>query len=225
MIPKIIFMCDKTLKYIQKYSLNWKRLNPHYEIRLCNDNMCEYFLLKKFSRIHRDVFKYIPDGPIKADFWRVCILYVYGGIYVDADNEPLVSIDSFLEKNIDFITCSTYWHDKPHIKFNPNFIATIPGHPFLKKCIQKYIMLYNNRNINPYGYWKWSIMTILSEVIDIENYNKKEGIYLCNNNQQIQIIQEIQGETHHDDHNIYNQIRIFNNRYQNWDSGTHSFKS
>jgi hypothetical protein len=33
------------------------------------------FLEKEFSSLHKEIFKYITDGPIKADFWRLCVLY------------------------------------------------------------------------------------------------------------------------------------------------------
>ena len=36
----------------------------------------------------------------KADLWRLCKLYVYGGIYADIDLVPYLSIDSIMnEKN------------------------------------------------------------------------------------------------------------------------------
>jgi hypothetical protein len=39
----------------------------------------------------------------------------------------------------------------------------------------------------------------------------------------IQIIKECAGVTHYDAHNIYNNMRVFNNRYADWDYNTHSF--
>lgn len=40
MIPKVIYMCHKTLEHIKIYSRNWKKLNPEYEIKLYDDTMC-----------------------------------------------------------------------------------------------------------------------------------------------------------------------------------------
>ena len=96
MIPKVIYMCDKELSFIEKYSENWKNLNPDYEIKLYNDKMCEDFLREEFSELHSDIFKYIKDGPIKADFWRVCVLYKDGGVYSDIDIEPLIPLSKFI---------------------------------------------------------------------------------------------------------------------------------
>ena len=164
-IPKVIYMCDKTLIHIQIYSQNWKRLNPEYEIKLYDDKLCEEFLLNKFSQLHCDIFKFIPDGPIKADFWRICILYKYGGIYIDADNEPLVPINSYLE-DVDFVTCSSFW-DEMNFNFNPNFIAAKKNDKILLSCINDYIKYYNN-HLN-YTYWGWSIMKVFTDNIQLEN--------------------------------------------------------
>lgn len=218
MIPKIIYMCDKTLHHIHKYSVNWKKLNPQYEIRLSNDSMCEHFLLKQYSETHRNLFRYIPDGPIKADFWRVCILYKYGGVYIDADNEPLKPFSLFIEPAVDFVTCSTYWNT--YIQYNPNLIMAKAGDTILKKCIDMYIDLYTNKT--PYAYWEWSIMKILTMCLIIPNYHKLDGIYYLDG-KKIQIIKECPGLSHKDAHNTYKGVRVFNNRYANWDHVHHCF--
>ena len=88
MIPKIIYMCHKVLDKIEIYSKNWKNLNPEYEIKLYDDELCKKFLLDEYSQLHLDIFNFLKDGPIKADFWRICILNKYGGLYIDADIEP-----------------------------------------------------------------------------------------------------------------------------------------
>lgn len=45
-----------------------------------------------------NLYNQIKVGAIKADFWRVCILYKYGGVYSDIDIKPVSSI---LNKNKD----------------------------------------------------------------------------------------------------------------------------
>ena len=39
----------------------------------------------------------------------------------------------------------------------------------------------------------------------------------------IQIIKEHIGNNHYDSHNTYKGVRIFNNRYKNWDGNLHKF--
>ncbi len=219
--PKVIYFCNKTLDKMQIYADNWKKLNPEYEIKLYDNSMCEEFIFNNFGELHRDVFNFIKDGPIKADFWRLCILYKNGGVYSDIDNEPLVSISSFLKDNIDFLTCSSYW-DAMQYTFNPNFIIANKGEEILKNCIDWYIYKYINKHT--YSYWGWSIMTAFKDTLHLgNNYKKEDGIYSLNE-KKIQILKECPGKHHYDAHNLYEGIRIFNNRYSEWNADTHSFR-
>lgn len=220
-IPKVIYMCDKNLNHIKIFSKNWTRLNPNYDIQLYDNPACEEFLLKEFSTLHKEIFNFIKDGPIKADFWRVCILYKYGGIYCDGDNEPIVPIDDFVEEGIDFLTCSSYF-SVMNFNFNPNFIMAKKGDSILNKCINMYINWY--REQKPYSYWDWSIMKVFTDIIKLPNYSNQDGIYYLDN-KKIQILKECPGQNHHDAHNIYKGIRVFNNRYKEYDADKHGFQS
>lgn len=179
--------------------------------------MIKTFLLKEYSESHLNLFNYIKDGPIKADFFRICILYKYGGIYSDIDNIPLVPLSDFIENEIDFATCSSYWI----FNFNPNFIISTKNNIILKKSIDWYFNKYDN-NIS-YNYWDWSIVNAFTKNLFLQNYNKEYGLYYLDN-MKIQIIKEVPGNHHYDAHNIYNEIRVFNNRNELWDSNTHTFK-
>ena len=96
MIPKDIYMCYKDLQTIQKYSKNWKKLNPDWKIKLYDDKRCRKFLLEKCGPLYLDIFDYVIDGPIKADFWRLCILNKFGGLYIDADIEPIKPLNTYI---------------------------------------------------------------------------------------------------------------------------------
>ena len=204
---------------MKKYADNWKMLNPEYDIMIYDNEMCEQFLLDTYGETHRAIFNFLQDGPIKADFWRICILYKYGGIYSDIDNQPLIPIRDFLEPNIDFATCSSYW-DKMNMNFNPNFIVSAKNNIVLEQCIEWYLKHFTNKK--PYDYWEWSIMRAFTDILILDNYNKTDGIYSLNG-MRIQIIKECPGKNHYDAHNTYKGVRIFNNRYSDWDYNTHSF--
>ena len=210
--PKVIYFCNKIITERDIESANnWKKLNPDYEIKLYDDEMIKTYLLNEYSELHRSIFEYLKDGPIKADFWRICILFKKGGIYSDIDNFPLVKLDYFIEKNVDFVTCSSYWH----YNYNPNFIVCCKNNIILKKCIDWYINKYKNGV--RYKYWRWSIMGAFTEVLKIDNYTKESGIYTYQN-MKIQIIKECSGKNHNDAHNIYKNKRVFNNRQPDWDA-------
>ena len=207
-IPKVIYMCHKNINDIKKYSENWKRLNPEYEIKLYDNELSEKFLLEEFSQLHCDIFKFIPDGPIKADFWRICIIYKYGGIYADADINPIVPLKDYIEKDVDFVTCisGNFKDDIEVFKFNPHFIISRPNDNILGDCINKYIEFYNNKV--EYSYWVWSICNLFN----IKNVNeKKSGIHYEGNKKYQFLI-----ETPDLEKCEYNGIIVFNNRYDEY---------
>ena len=93
-VPKDIYICYKTKDLPPYVALNWEKLNPGYKVQIYDDKDCEEFLLHEYGQTHAKLFKSIPDGPIRADFWRICMIYARGGVYTDADVEPLVPIGS-----------------------------------------------------------------------------------------------------------------------------------
>jgi len=239
-IPKIIYICHKNVKCLSMTYAFWKQLNPDYEIRLFNDAMCEQFLLNQFSELHRSIFKFIPDGPIKSDFWRLCILYKYGGIYVDADIHPLVPLDKYLTRSCDFVTCVTKYNGS----FNPHFIAARKNDDVLKKCIDEYIQFYTHHK-QSYAYWDWSIVHMFNKFLTNvkSHYNKiPQSQVFSLEQKKYQLFFEITNHDKSNDNNTINNImsqshglhdyyctflnrRIFNTRYINYDPIEHKFKN
>lgn len=212
-------MCNRTISPKDvTFSNNWTRLNPDYETKLYDNEMCRTFLLNEYGELHANIFDFLVDGPIKADFWRICILYKYGGVYCDMDNVPLVSFCEFIEEDVDFVTCSSY----SDFDFNPNLIMSTKECSFLKDCMEWYIRKYNKQD--KYDYWDWSVMSSFTHSIHIDNYHKNDGIYYSNN-MKIQIIKEVPGNHYYDAHNLYNNRRVFNNRHEGWNPNTHSYKN
>ena len=240
-IPKIIYICHKNLKCLNMTYKFWKRLNPTYQIRLFNDAMCEQFLLDQFSELHRSIFKFIPDGPIKSDFWRICILYRCGGIYVDADIHPLVPLNNYLLRSSDFVTCIT----KSNGNFNPHFIAARKNDPILKECIEEYIQFYKKQS---YAYWDWSIVHVFNKFLSNvkTHYNKmsQSQVFTLNEkryqlffettnhdtvdgNKRVidNIMAKLKPHGLHDYYCTFLNRRIFNTRYINYDPDEHKFKN
>ena len=91
MIPKNIFQTHKSRQYIESTPilanavLSWKR-NKHFKHYFSNDYQCDEFIRIFFPEI-KDVYDRLPMKVMKADLWRYCIIYKYGGIYADADTE------------------------------------------------------------------------------------------------------------------------------------------
>jgi len=219
-IPKVIYLSYKT-KNIPDYIIpNLKKLYPMYEIKLYDNNDCIKFLNDEYGQEYVDIFNHIKDGPIKADFWRVCILYKYGGIYADIDIEHFVSVETILEPDTTFMTCIS--HNVNQI--TPQIIVSISNHKALKMCIDKYLELYRNKK--DYSYWGWSICDIITNVFN-ELHGKHitiDGVYFDNENNKYQMIKEVYPTESVKDHYAkYKDIKILNNRYANYDPEKHKF--
>lgn len=208
--PKIIYICNKKItNKIKNISQDWINLNPEYEIKIYDDQMCEKFLLEEMSELHCDIFKFIPYGPIKAHFWRCCILYKYGGVYADTNIKPLLPLSEVIEDDSQFVTCLSYYSG-----YNLHFIISEPEEPLLKYLIDTYIEYYNTK-IN-YNYWAWNITRILdiytysdeTTTLKYQEHNS-EGIYIINN-KKYQLLQGVLGDRQSNNHVKYNNKLLFN---------------
>jgi len=139
-IPKKIFQCYKTIDGVpNKVINNLKKNNPNWEYILYDDKMCIEFLDTHYGKKYSDKFKSIKKGAHKADLWRLCMLYMYGGAYIDVDYELLVPLDSIIE-NETFITPYTNTFLTRIVNANNiynAFIITKPKHPVIYDCIQR----------------------------------------------------------------------------------------
>jgi mannosyltransferase OCH1-like enzyme len=207
-IPKVIYMCHKKLDKIKIYSQKWKELNPEYEIKLYDDNLCQQFLLEEYSQLHLDIFNFIPDGPIKCDFWRLCIINKYGGLYVDADINPLVPLKQYIEEDDDFVTCISLFYTigETEWQLNPHLILSHKNNEILEKNIENFIDLYKN-NKEKYNYWDWSICKRLY----INGVREKKSHVLIENGKKYKFLYE---KTLNDCE--YNDIIVLHNHYDNY---------
>ena len=161
---KNIFICHNNIEPLKYAALIWKELNPEWNIWLFDNNLCREFLYKYYGDICVKVFDYIKFGPIKADFWRCCILYKFGGLYVDSDIEPILPLNRLITSEDYFISCVSHefahqsesFFMKPGLSFNPHFIYCYSGCGILRKSINMYIEMYLKKV--KLIYWPWSIV-------------------------------------------------------------------
>ena len=229
-IPKIIYMCCKDKSAIpDKVKNNWLDLNPDYNIELYDDKECYNYLVSEYGQDYGDFYNEIPFGPIKADLWRLCILYKNGGVYSDIDLQPLESIDTIIaDDSVTF--CSVLSTFKNNI-FQA-FIYTTKHNPILQKCIdymfEKRSLIQNTKNIGtPRGgfYWKISgthdMFKTLKELLNTNTI--KSQIYETGN-QKIKILDEYTpGKTTKDCKVRYNGQDLLKSRYDDYKMYEHSF--
>jgi mannosyltransferase OCH1-like enzyme len=60
-----------------------KKQNPEFEHFLYDDDDCRKFIKENFDKYVLNAYDSLIPGAYKADLWRLCILYIKGGIYMD----------------------------------------------------------------------------------------------------------------------------------------------
>jgi mannosyltransferase OCH1-like enzyme len=104
-IPKNIFQTHKSMEYIETKPeiLNavnsWKKYDGEFKYQFYNDSQAEQFIKDNFDDDTYTAYKKLPIPVMKADLWRYCIIYKYGGIYADTDTILKVDPNIFLKND------------------------------------------------------------------------------------------------------------------------------
>ena len=142
-IPKIIYQTWKT-KNLHENCLKIKndiqKLNPEYEMILYDDKEIDEFIKINFDEFIYNCYSQLNVGASKADFWRYCILYKNGGIYLDIDSNITKSLDHLIDENDQ---CIITREGNPGI-FNNWIMIFEKEHPVLAQTI--YNCCYNIMN-------------------------------------------------------------------------------
>ena len=144
-IPKNVFICWSTLdlptKMKEVLDKN-QQINPDFTFHLYDDNRCREFIQTFFEEDVVNAFDTLIPGAYKADLWRLCILFVYGGIYVDI---KYLCVNGFTFESVldnEYLTLdipSSHWTiDQMHGIYN-GFMVSKSKNPFLWKCIRKIV--------------------------------------------------------------------------------------
>lgn len=106
-IPKIIFQTMEshlTMHNIRSCIQQVKTLNPGYKHYYFNSYDARQFIRAHMPEVLEFYDALIP-GAYKADLWRYCVLYHYGGFYLDTRMFPYLSFDSVISKSTEFLSC------------------------------------------------------------------------------------------------------------------------
>ena len=106
MIPKNIFQTHKSIKYINsnrpiKYAIStWLKHTKEFNYYFYTDDMCDNFIKNNFDENVYRAYSILPMAVMKADLWRYCVIYKYGGIYADTDTICKVNPNIFLKDSL-----------------------------------------------------------------------------------------------------------------------------
>ena len=85
-IPLNVFQTWGTKDLPPKMKANledMKRQNPEFTYFLFDDDECREFIKINFEPEVLKAYDGLIPGAFKADLWRLCVLYIHGGIYMD----------------------------------------------------------------------------------------------------------------------------------------------
>ena len=127
----------------------WRELNPDYAVDFSLDVNCIKFLDTEFNRMLSRLFLHIPRGMYKADLWRLCKLYVNGGVYADIDLVPFRSLSEITASVPAPVPAPTFYSCVslvPEHIFQAFIIQTRARSPLLLGCLSSF--LYNKAYLN-----------------------------------------------------------------------------
>lgn len=135
MIPKVIYQTWKTKELplsIQTIRQQLQERNPQYTLVLFDDNDIDIWMKTNMSPDIVQAYSELNVGAAKADFWRYCILYTNGGVYLDIDSDIHTPLDLFIKED-DTAVLSRESNKGTFLQWLMIFTK---GHPILKTTIE-----------------------------------------------------------------------------------------
>lgn len=194
-IPKKILQTYKTFNSVPSYVVNnIKKLNQDWEYCFYDDNDCINFLNKEFGKSFVDKFNSFEKGAHKSDLFRICWLYINGGVYIDIDTELIIGLNDIV-KNVDSFTILQndtpttiqgtliYNFFKKHDTLINSFMIINKGNKYIKKCIEN-IMKLDQQDLKDYPIVLFVMQNTLKDNINYQLFERRPQ-YLTNKRMEI----------------------------------------
>lgn len=120
----------------EQYGDKWAHLHPDWEVITWRDR--EGLPKLQNQRTFDRAQEFAPKDwkRFEADLLRLELLWLFGGVYVDCDVEPLKPFDPLLDGNSAFIAFSPNRAGNKRV-LTQAVMAAAPGHRFLRHCIDE----------------------------------------------------------------------------------------
>ena len=145
MIPRKIHQTHKSLDFIlshsklNNYYKSWDVEN--YDHIFYDDIQADDFMKDNFNEIY-DLYHNLPLPIMKADLWRYCVIYHYGGIYADMDTKFKGNdLDSLFQMDKELILAKEFPHNNNYCQW---FFAAPAKSPILKYVIEAVVDIIKN---------------------------------------------------------------------------------
>lgn len=145
-IPKIIHQSytNTVNSHLFTTISTWKEMNINYDYMYWNDDDCYRFIKDNFDKSVLEAYNMLYAGAYKSDIFRLCVLYIYGGIWTDISSLCEVPLDKIINNENLIIVKDT---DDVQTRYGNIYQAFIITEP--KNNIILYILQFTvNRVIN-----------------------------------------------------------------------------
>ena len=145
-IPLNIFQTwhSKTLPPLMyAATVKLKNANPRFNYQLYDDNDCREFIKNNFEGKVLYAYDKLIPGAFKADLWRYCILFKYGGVYLDIKYVPMKGF-----KLINLLEKEHFCLDADNNGIYNAIMVCVPGNIILSNAINQIV---ENVKHNYYG--------------------------------------------------------------------------
>lgn len=146
-IPNVLhYTFSSTILPIEIYKIIENNKKRCFGCHFCfyNDNDCDAFIKKYFSSSVYKAFNSINPvyGAMKADFFRYCVLYIIGGIYIDIKSYIYTPVFHLINKDDICIldlprTELESWRSKTGATYEQWLLIFSPKHPYLLEMIKQ----------------------------------------------------------------------------------------
>ena len=164
-----------------------KAQNPAFGHHLYDDADCREFIKEHFKPDVLDAYDKLIPGAYKADLWRLCVLFINGGIYMDI---KLACINGF--KLIELTEAEHLVLDRlPPLSIYNALMVARPGNPLLYQAIRRIVSnvqnrFYGSNALEPTGPLMLGNLVLSmanSQIVNIDIKHYKNGGYLIYKNQ------------------------------------------
>lgn len=122
-----------------------KRLCPRYKFVFYDDEQCETFIKTHFEERIYNAYLALNKkfGAMKADFFRYCVLYKMGGVYLDIKSKILKPLGEIIKPNDVCLLDVPRTNLEPWRTNMPTYeqwvLMFAPNHPYLKEMIDQMV--------------------------------------------------------------------------------------
>lgn len=175
-IPKILWQTNFTSRVTLAVYINYlfnRLLAYDYEYRFEVTEDRAEFIQANYSPEIFENYSRIQIGAAQADFWRLLVIYKYGGVYMDIDAHLVWPLSSVIKKNQEELYTVARKGDITNY-----FIASKSDNVHFKEMID--VVMENIKENTIKNVYELTGPGVFNQVLDIDNVDTVSYRYACN---------------------------------------------